>query len=377
MNYNQYASDNFNEAYDLLKKLCQIPAPSGMEEKRAEFIKEYLEKIGATGVYIDEAKNVIYPLNCENSDKITVFAAHTDTVFPDLSPMPMREENGRFYCPASGDDTASVAVLLIAIKYFLLNSIKPENGVLFVFNSCEEGLGNLKGTKTLFKNFVGRIKEFISLDNSVLNGCCNECIGSHRYRVKIKAQGGHSFNKFGNTNAIYELSKVINSIYSVEVPEKAGTVTTYNVGVISGGTTVNTIPQYAEMLCEYRSNDTECLDIMKNNFQKIFSAIDKAGVSSEIELIGDRPCGTAEMKQKSDYLCKILENVIKEVLNRDIEYEKGSTDSNVPISLGVPAITFGVCEGEGCHTREEYIVIDSLKKGIIIALKFMKELLGF
>ena len=144
-----------DEQYDLLLTLAQIPAPSGNEEKRAEFCKEWLEKNGAEGVYIDEALNVIYPVGVTERNPLIVFAAHSDVVFPDVEPLPLKVEDGKIYCPGVGDDTASMTALLLAARYVAINQLKPKDcGILFVINSGEEGLGNLKGTRKLFDDLT-------------------------------------------------------------------------------------------------------------------------------------------------------------------------------------------------------------------------------
>ena len=165
-----YISKNKGQMLDILKELAGIPAPSGFEHKRAEYCKNWLTDMGAEGVYIDEALNVIFPLNCEESEEITVFAAHTDTVFPDIKPMPYFDDGKKIHCPGIADNTASVAVLMMMAKFFAEKKLSHPKGLLFVCNSCEEGLGNLKGTRKLFNDFHGRISRFISFD-SVINPC--------------------------------------------------------------------------------------------------------------------------------------------------------------------------------------------------------------
>ena len=201
---------------DTLKELCHIPAPSHHEEKRTEYCKNWLEKYGAMNVYIDSAKNVIFPINCENSDKITVFVAHTDTVFPDTEPMPYYDDGEKIHCPGCGDDTASLAVLLTMAKYYIENDVKPNHGIMFVCNSCEEGLGNLKGTRQIFSDFKGRIERFVSFDSN-LGSVVPKCVGSHRYEVEVLTEGGHSFGAFGNANAIEKLSNIVTEIYKINV----------------------------------------------------------------------------------------------------------------------------------------------------------------
>ena len=260
---------------DIIRDLCRIPAPSFGERRRAEYCKAYFESFGAEGVYIDEINNVIFPLNCEGSNEITVIAAHTDTVFPDTESYPeFHEDEERIYCPGVGDDTSCVAAIMLTAKYFVENNILPKGGLLFVCNSCEEGLGNLAGTKQLFKDYEGRIKQFVTVDANT-GSVVNVAVGSHRYEVTAETEGGHSFSKFGNKNAIAALAEVICEIYKIQVPVRENSTTTYNVGVIEGGTSINTIAQSAKMLCEYRSNNRECLEIMK-----------RAGCKTTLEEIG-------------------------------------------------------------------------------------------
>ena len=365
-----YITQNRLQMLDVLKELCLIPAPSGFEDERAEYCKNWLSDAGAKGVYIDEALNVIFPLNCEGSNEITVFAAHTDTVFPDREPMPYFDDGKRIHCPGVADDTASVVVLLFLAKFFIENKLTPQKGLLFVCNSCEEGLGNLKGTRQLFEDYRGRISRFISFD-CLLTTVNDRCVGSHRYEVEVQTKGGHSFGDFGNCNAIAVLSEIVSEIYKLKVPEKENSRTTYNVGEISGGTSVNTIAQSAKMLCEYRSDDKECIKIMQTRFEEIFEAARTKSVEIRVDQVGDRPCGNVE-----DSEMRLLKNIavpiIEEVIGKPVLYESSSTDCNIPLSLGVPALCIGVSDYEGMHTREEWVDKDSLASGLEIAIRLAK-----
>ncbi len=370
----KYIEENTEIMYKTLKELCLIPAPSHHEEKRAEYCKKWLEDAGAENVYIDDALNVIFPLNCENSSEITVFVAHTDTVFPDTEPMPYYEEDGKVFCPGVGDDTASAVVLMLTAKYFIENKIKPEKGVLFVLNSCEEGLGNLKGTRQIFKDFEGRIAKFISFDSNI-DKITDECVGSHRYEVEVTAEGGHSYLAFGNTNAINEISKIVTAIYNIDIPEKENAYITYNVGEISGGTSVNTIAQSAKILCEYRSNDYECLEIMGNKFNDIFNSLTGKGVAVKVSKIGDRPCANID-DGKIEELRQILKPLIEEIIGKPTSWKSSSTDCNIPLSLGIPAICIGVYSGGNSHKREEWIEKASLVPGLEVGIKAAAALTG-
>jgi len=368
----QYIENNKQQMYQMLKELCEIPAPSHFEHKRAEYCKNWLEQAGAEGVYIDEALNVIFPYCCEGSDEITVFVAHTDTVFPDTEPMPYYDDGKRIHSPGVADDTASVVVLLLMAKYFIENKIKPQNGIMFVCNSCEEGLGDLKGTRRLFEDYGSRIKQFITFDSD-LYAIDDQCVGSHRYEVEAFTQGGHSYEEFGNKNAIYVLSEIVSKIYQTNVPEKEGTRTTYNVGTISGGTSVNTIAQNAKMLCEYRSNDKDCLLYMQKRFEEIFDELKTDDVTIKVKKVGDRPCSSTP-QSKIDDLKKIVVPVVERVINKKVSFKSSSTDCNIPLSLGIPALCVGVNVHEGIHTREEWVDKESMISGLEVAISLGKAL---
>lgn len=374
-----YICREYENMLNTLRELCRIPAPSHCERARAEYIRDFLLNIGASEVYIDKALNVILPINClpincENKTGFTVVCAHTDTVFPDEAPMPVTENEEYIYSPGVGDDTASVAVLLYAIKYLLSNQRLKDKRVMFVFNSGEEGLGNLKGTRALFDEFGTRIESFITLDSQI-GTAVDHSVGSCRYKVAVTTDGGHSYNKFGNENAINALSGVIKEIYSIEVPKKEGTKTTYNVGTISGGTSVNTIAQNAEMLCEYRSSNRECLEYMEEQFRRIFESTSSEKVQIEVTQVGNRPCMGEIPEEGMKRLRCLITEIERECVGGGMTvFKSGSTDCNIPHSLGIPAICIGVYRGSKSHTREEEVEKASLKEGLEIAIKYIERI---
>ncbi len=327
----QYQDSSISELHALLKTLVEIPAPSHHEEKRAEYIKGWLEGFGAKGVYIDEAKNCVLPINCDGCD-----------------------------------DSSSLAILLMVAKFIILNDIKPKRGILIVANSCEEGLGNLKGVRQLFKDYDGRISEFYTFDGRY-NEIATHCVGSHRYEVTCETEGGHSFSAFGNNNSIYELSRLICDLYDTNVPKKEGTKTTYNVGIIEGGTSVNTIAQSAKMLYEYRSDDFECLSIMQKNFEdKISKANERGKAKFTVKTVGLRPCGIDVDKTILDRMIKKVITSCEKHTGLTCKRKTSSTDCNIPLSLGIPAVCVGIYDGRGEHTREEKLEIASMNKGLKI-----------
>ena len=369
----RYIENSIGELHELLAALVRIPAPSHHEEARAAFCKSWLEAQGATGVYLDEANNCVYPINCEGRDDLVVFAAHTDTVFPDMEPFELKSDGKRFYAPGVGDDTACLAVLLMIAKYFLQSGRKPSCGILIVANACEEGLGNLKGVRQIMKDYAGRVRKFYTFDGTYDELVC-KCVGSHRYEVECKTAGGHSFSAFGNPNAIAELAEVISKLYRVALPQKEGARTTYNVGMIEGGTSVNAIAQSAKMLYEYRSDNAECLSDMKAQFEEIIEQANRSGVAKfEVRTIGVRPCEgevdpgvLREMIEDAVAVCEACSNI-------PCKQESGSTDCNVPMSLGIPSVCVGLYLGHGAHTREEFLEIDSLPVGMHICFQIMQK----
>lgn len=369
-----YLAESQEELRQLIRDLCAIPAPSHHEERRAEFCKRFLEENGGENVVIDEALNVICPYGVTEGGDVVVFMAHTDTVFPDQDPMPFREEDGKYYCPGVCDDTANLAVLLICARYFLKKKLHPETGLVFVANSCEEGLGNLKGSRAIVERYGKRLRELITLDGTALDAVVNRAVGSHRYRVTVRTEGGHSFGAFGNRNAIRCLASMIDTLYTVKVPEAGDSRTTYNVGTISGGTSVNTIAQEAEMLYEYRSDDLGCLQTMREMFERVVEAYRATGIEVDVEKIGDRPCAAPVDPGRYQALMERVTGAIRRTLQTEPKFRSGSTDCNIPLSVGIPAACISTCTGRKSHTREEELDLDSLPVGSRL---FMELLAGY
>ena len=361
-----YLDDHAVEALQLLMELAQIPAPSNQEERRAEFCLDWLRGKGAESAYIDEALNVIYPIGDTGENDLVVFMAHSDVVFPDLEPLPLRIEDGKIYCPGVGDDTANVVALLMMAGWIAREKVVPKGcGVLLVVNSGEEGLGNLKGSRRIMADFGHRVKEFITFDGNA-NAVVTKAVGSRRYRVTVRTEGGHSYARFGAPNAIAQLSSIIARLYEIRVPEIGRT--TYNVGTISGGTSVNTIAQNAEMLFEFRSDEREGLAIMQAHFDRVLEDFRERGVQIEVEVVGDRPCG---LEVDNSFLAERAVRAVEAHYGFSPRFSVGSTDCNIPLSMGIPAICPGCVMGAGAHTREEYVEIDSLLPGLKVAAELI------
>lgn len=365
----KYIEAHQREAFDLLLDLARIPAPSNQEQLRAAFCKKWLDEQGAEGVYIDDALNVVWPIDCDGQKPIAVFVAHSDVVFPDMEPLPLKIEEGKICCPGIGDDSANVAALLMAGKFIAEHQLVPEEwGVLIVINSGEEGLGNLKGVRKIMADYGPRIREFVAFDAHDCLGV-NKAVGSRRYRVEIDTEGGHSYTAFGNRNAIACMADMIHELYSVKLPEKGRT--TYNVGTISGGTSVNTIAQHGEMLYEFRSDARESLDIMERYFQTVVESYRAKGIHVAVTQVGERPCSADVDEAKQKELMARASTAAKRYYGREITWEPGSTDCNIPLAMGIPAVCTGCYFGGGSHTRQEYVWIDSLLPGMKVAFELV------
>lgn len=366
MDYRQeieaFARDNFAEAVELLKTLGKIPAPSHHEEQRAAFIRQWFIDEGADDVRIDEVNNVICRIAPAGCTAYAAFAAHTDVVFDDTEPLPMREEGDRLFAPGIGDDTANLVNLMMGCRFLLRHRDRLRRGVLIVANSCEEGMGNLAGVRALFDTYGLQITEFYSFDCD-LPECVSVPVGSHRYRVSVTAEGGHSYSDFGSANAIQQAAELVGALYRIEPPAPG---TTFNVGVIEGGTTVNSIAEHCSFLYEFRSTSAACLEEMQAKMDAVLEGARERGVQVEVETIGVRPGAEG-----------IDEDALRAWTDRNIEVierwypgraaeRPGSTDANLPLSRGILANTIGTVTGGGAHTRGEWVDVTSLACGVSI-----------
>lgn len=357
------------EVIELIKAICTIPAPSHYEGRRAAFVRDWFESHGLDA-QIDEALNVYCEWDLDKHEDIVVVMAHMDTVFPDTEPINVYEADGKVYGPGIGDNASNLAAMMFLAAYLKSHGYQPQCGMLFVADSCEEGLGNLKGCKAIMKAYGERVKAFVCMD-STSQSVCNKAVGSSRYKITVETQGGHSFADFGRRSAIAAISELVGAFYAQPLPEADGHVTTFNVGRIAGGTSVNTIAQKAEMLYEYRSDSAKCLSVMETQMRDILLAHRSNDVRISVKIMGERP-GMGEIDQEKQGLleesaCAALAHYtgVVPVLRA------GSTDCNVPLSMGVPSVCFGVYRGEGAHSREEWIDPESICGGMKAALSLL------
>lgn len=365
----EYCEEHYEETIALLKFITSIPAPTGAEEKRANAVLDYLAGFGIKSD-IDRSGNVISILHGKR-DEFVVFSAHLDTVFPDTRPIEVLDDGISLYAPGVGDDTANLVNLLMAMRYYHENKeAVPRYSILFAFVTGEEGLGNLKGTKGLYEDYAGRIKEAVSLD-LYLNTFVETAIGSHRYRISVQTEGGHSLSDFGNLSAIKVIADIIEQLYGVTLPD--GGLTVYNAGVVQGGTSVNSIAESAHILYEFRSDRHENLIAMEDKLRHILDLFSLEDAKVSCECIGIRPCGSDEFKhsERNRRFLEPIFEILSEEYSGEVKRTFGSTDANIPVSKGIPAVTFGTVSGGGIHTRSEWIEKKSMLTGQIVAIRVL------
>lgn len=334
-----------------------IPAPTFEEEVRGQYFENRFKELGLENVRVDEHGNIFGYRPGNGSGPKLVVSAHLDTVFPAGTDVVAKEIDGKIYAPGIADDGRGLASLLTIIRALGDTKVQTDGDIIFVATVGEEGLGDLRGVKGLFMDH-NDIDGFISIEPGSPEEVTYLATGSRRYRVTFTGTGGHSFGDFGIPSAIHALGRAISSIADIRVSNNPKT--TFNVGTIQGGTSVNTIAASAGMVLDMRSTShEELLKLEEEVLGKIQQAANdenerwgKETINVELELVGDRPAGT----QGDDTVIVQSAQAAAIVLGFEPKLNQpSSTDSNVPISLGIPAVTLGGGgDFGGCHTLNEY-----------------------
>ena len=357
-------------------RFCEIEAPPFKEARRAEALKATFESLGLTNVRIDTAGNVLGERPGTAASPHLVFSAHLDTVFPEGTDVRASREGRVIRGPGISDDCRGLAVLIGVIRALNEAGIRTPGSITFVGTVGEEGLGDLRGVKHLFQDELkGRVDRFVSVDGAGL-GITHTAVGSLRYRFTFKGPGGHSYGAFGLANPIHALGRAVAAIAEVRVP--ADPKTTFNVGRIGGGTSVNSIPFEGWMEVDMRSADKAALSALH---EAVLEAVDRAvasenrrwgtpgTISVDKQVVGDRPGGQVPAA------APIVEAAVSvtRALGLEVSLDEGSTDSNIPISLGIPAVTIdGGGSSRGAHSLdEEFDTTDSWQgtaRALLLAL---------
>ena len=374
----QYTEKRLPQMKKTLEELVQIPAPGFGERRRAEYCLKWLETNGVSGAYIDSYDNVIvsYPHKDTKGQKqmySCLFLAHLDTVFPEEVKLELKKEEERWFCPGIGDDTANVVVLMELIRYLFTQKPYIAHPILFALDTGEEGLGNLKGCRGVMKEYEGQIEAVVAFD-LYQQSLYTDCVGSIRYRIDVKTEGGHSWIDFGKTNAIERMSAILQDLYRYQPCEEAKT--TYNAGVIEGGTSVNTIASAGSFLFEYRSESGQAMQHGNAYLKQVLEKYHCEGTEVGCTVVGERPCSKDVDLQRQRWLAQGISRITGEVTGKKPEEGVASTDCNIPLSLGIPSVCIGLIEGGGAHTPEEWVRPSSMIDGLAMAVKAAQFVAG-
>jgi tripeptide aminopeptidase len=347
-------------------RFCEVPAPPFNETARGVVLRRAFEEAGLENVRIDRVGNVLGDRRGASARQRLVIAAHLDTVFPEGTDVRVKRDGAVLRGPGIGDDCRGLAVLLAIVRSLRQAGVETPRTITFVANVGEEGLGDLRGMKELFSaTLKDQIDRFVSIDGTGLS-ITTVAVGSHRYRVTFKGPGGHSFGAFGLANPANALGRAVAKIAEFEVPSVPRT--TFNVGRIGGGTSVNAIPFESWMEVDMRSSDPAGLAALDAKFQKAVDAAvaeenarwgKRQTITVVKELVGDRPAGSTPAAAPIVQTAQ----AVARALGFEAGLSEGSTDANVPMSLKIPAITIsGGGRGSDAHApSESFDTTDSWK----------------
>jgi acetylornithine deacetylase/succinyl-diaminopimelate desuccinylase-like protein len=361
-----------------LRAMTEIASPPFKEKARAEFFLARLKALGLANAAMDAEGNVVGIRKGTGNGPKLVISAHLDTVFPEGTDVTVREREGRLYAPGISDDTRGLAVLLSWLKVLNDNQLQTVGDLVFVGNVGEEELGNLRGMKALFKEHAD-IDGMVGLEPGEGNGIIMQGTGSHRYEVSFRGPGGHSFGAFGLPSAIHAMGRAIARIDEVRTPENPKT--TFTVGTVSGGTSVNAIAGDARMAVDIRSNaNSALLDAEKQIMAAISEGVadenrrwNSDKMSYQTRLIGDRPAGLTPVDSR------IVQVAVRSITGagKTPTLFGASTDANVPMSLGIPAIILGSGgKTGGFHARDEWFDPRGAWEGAQLSLTTVLGLVG-
>ncbi len=353
----EWAKQNDARMFEEQKRINEVPAPPFKEAARAAYYLKKVQEAGLRDAYIDKEGNVIGVRRGSGKGPKLVVSAHLDTVFAEGTDVKVREKEGRFYAPGIGDDALGLATLLTMIEAMQAAGLRTVGDLVFVGTVGEEELGDLRGVKALFRDHKD-IDGFIALDGTTLGRIVSHATGSHRYEVAFQGPGGHSFSAFGTPSAIHAMGRAIAKMDELRPP--ASPKTTFTVGTVRGGTSVNAIAAEAIMGIDMRSDaQAELLKLEEQVMAAIRSAVEDENrrwgsdaIKVEFKLVGDRPAGDTPV---ASVIVQASRRGLTGAGARVLALSGASTDSNTPISLGIPAVTLsGGGVGGGSHSPGEW-----------------------
>jgi acetylornithine deacetylase/succinyl-diaminopimelate desuccinylase-like protein len=353
-------------------RFCEIPAPPFKERARAAALEQTFRALGLANVRQDKAGNVLGDRAGLSDRPRLVVAAHLDTVFPDITPTRVTRNGSTLRGPGIGDNCRGLAVLVAVVRSLQQAKVQTRGSVTFVANVGEEGLGDLRGVRELFdKTMKDRVDAFVAIDGAGTY-LANVAVGSRRYRVTFRGPGGHAFADFGTPSPIYAMGRAIEKLASLQLPRQPAT--TFNVGRVGGGTSVNAIASECWMEVDLRSSDRAALGALDTNFRNL---VDQAvgeesarwnrprAIQAELALVGDRPPGITP----ADSAIVRTGLAAASVLHLKMPFAESSTDANIPTQLKIPAVAIGAGgSGSGAHTVEERFDTAAAVDGITYAV---------
>jgi acetylornithine deacetylase/succinyl-diaminopimelate desuccinylase-like protein len=363
-------SDFTTRLLDLAIQIQQIPAPTFEEKQRAEFVRAAFIKEGLEDVESDSVSNVFGRWRGRGRAKPLVISAHLDTVFSAEVDLRVRREVERIYSPGIGDNALGIAALFGLLWRCRERKMDLPGDLWFVANVCEEGLGDLRGMKAVADRFGGDVQAYLVIEGAALGHIYHRALGVRRYRVTARTAGGHSWTDYGQPSAVHELARLVTEITALPVPSSPRS--SLNVGLISGGTGVNVLASEASFELDLRSESAEALRALVEQVEERIRLTIKDGVAIETQMIGQRPAGEIAVDHP---LVRLAEQCLREQ-GLTATITSGSTDANVPLNCGYPAVVLGVTTGGGAHTVHEYIETAPMEKGMEQLVRFVERVWG-
>jgi tripeptide aminopeptidase len=353
-----------------------VPAPTHAEQQRAELVAGHLRRLGLSEVELDDTPNVYARVPGRERGPGLLVSAHLDTAFPQETDLTSRRAGGRLYGPGVGDNSMGLAGLLTLAGALASAEEPPACDVWFLANAGEEGLGDLKGMRRALDRLGAGLKGCIVLEGVTPEPwtITHRGLGVRRYRIDVRARGGHSWGSFGEPSAIHLLVRLASLITRWQVPRLPRT--TFNIGVIEGGTSVNTIAEHASMLLDLRSEDAGELAKLITRTEELVAAANAIGDAQvTATVVGDRPTGEISADHP---LVVAASQMLRDlgVPAQEIRYRVGSTDANVPLSRGLPAVTIYLTQGQDVHRLSEWLALAPLPTGMTLAWQLMHWAVG-
>jgi len=354
----------------ILEMACaiqQIQAPTFQEDSRAEWIKQHFILESLSNVFRDQVGN-LFALIPGGEAAPLVVSAHLDTVHPRSDSIPLSRLKNRINGPGIGDNSLGLAALLGVARWSQQIQYKPPGDLWLVATVGEEGLGNLYGMQAVVERFTNHPLAYLVLEGIGLGNLNHRALGVERYKISIRTTGGHSWADYGTPSAVHELARLIVSLTALSLPRNPRT--TLNVGIIQGGSSVNTIAAHAHLEIDLRSEDHQSLKRLVRRVQRRVKRLERPGIHLDMELIGRRPAGEISANHPLVSLAQAL--LQKAGITPHLSI--ASTDANFPLSRGLPALCFGLTTGGNTHSEEEYIEVEPLRQGLKFLLNMIQSI---